>query len=360
MAFVDKLPIDAGELRNIHPGTLPLPSHDLGVIDVVNTTIRTSQYAVSAVGAAGVTTAAVTAGVGVVLVVAAIVWNLIKNHQAVVKAKRRARRTRWQAFYDTGIALINEVYGSTKDFDWSHAHHPDVGFGEYYSLGATFYWWQGGTERRDPSTSAEGFREQVVNSLKGWGLEPTRIMGYDNVALSEELNPQTDFVAKPEKILTTKEILLGIGYTNDDIGQATYEEPFSWLYDFFLIDLPNVKTEQEAKILMDEVDISLKTAGLDSAKFFKAANPSSVPDPTGAQATVAQQPVIIPVSSTTPTVPEIPSPTGAVLLPSTIPVSEEGLKVLVAGMPSWGWFLLAGIGISLLLGGKKKETERRQ
>ena len=111
---------------------------------------------------------------------------------------------------------------------------------------------------------------------------------------------------------------------------------------------------------MDEVDISLKTAGLDSAKFFKAANPSSIPDPTGAQATVSQQPVIIPISSTTPTVPEIPSPTGVIPVSTTIPVSEEGLKVLVAGMPSWGWFLLVGMGISLILGGKKKETERRQ
>jgi len=359
MAFVEKLPMDVGESKNIHPGMLPSPSHNLGAIDVVATSIKGTQYLSSAVGAAGITTMAATAGIGVVLAIAAVAWTMIRNHQAEVKAHRHAREARWQAFYETGIALINEVYGSTKNFDWSYAHNPDEGFGQYYGLGAQFYFWRGGTPR-DPNMSDEDFRAQLLSTIKGYGLDPTRIMGYENVALNEELNPQTDFVAKPEKILTTKEILLGVGYTNDDIGKATYEEPFDWLYGFFLIDLPNIKTEQEAKILMDEVDISLKTAGLDSAKFFKAANPSSIPDPTGAQATVSQQPVVISVSSTSPTVPEIPSPTGAIPVSTTIPVSEEGLKVLVAGMPSWGWFLLAGMGISLLLGGKKKETERRQ
>jgi len=355
MAFVEKLPMDVGEYKNIHPGTLPLPSRDLGAIDVVVTSARVVSTGVSAMGASGVITAGLTAGIGIVIAVVLVVWTLISNNQKRVKARRKARRARWEAFYETGISLINEVYGSTKDFDnigWSHAHNSHGVFGEYYGLGAQFYFWRGGDVKRDPSMSEEDFRVQLLSTIKGYGLDPTRIMGYDNVALSEEFNPQTDFVAKPEKILTVKEILLGMGYTNEDILKVTYEEPFDWLYGFFLIDLPNIKTEQEAKILIDEVDISLKTAGLDSAKFFKAANPSSIPDPTGASATVSQQPVVIPISGTSPTVPEIPTPTGAILVPTTVPVSGEGLKVLVAGMPSWGWFLLAGMGISLLLKGK--------
>jgi len=359
MAFVEKLPMDVGESKNIHPGMLPSPSHDLGVIDVVATSIKGTQYLSSAVGAAGITTVAATAGIGVVLAVAAVAWTMIRNHQAEVKANRRAREARWQAFYETGITLINEVYGSTEDFDWSHAHNPDEGFGQYYGLGAQFYFWRGGTPR-DPNMSDEDFRAQLLSTIKGYGLDPTRIMGYENVALNEELNPRADFVAKPEKILTTKEILIGFGYSTDEINKITFKDSLILFYGAVMIDLPNLKTEQEAKVLMDEIDMFLKVAGLDSAKFFKAANPSSIPDPTGAQSTVSQQSVIIPISSMTPTVPEIPPPTGAISVSTTLPVSEEELKVLVAGMPSWGWFLLAGMGISLLLGGKKRNLRERR
>ena len=337
MAFVDKLPMDMEESRNIHPGFLPQPYNDLGVIDVVNTSISVARVGVGAAGSAGLIAGAATLGVGLILTVVSLIYSWITSNQARVRAHRRARAAKWQAFYETGVVLIKEVYGSTQDFDiigWSHAHNSHGVFGQYYELGKHFYFWRGG-EYRDLSISQEGFRQLLLNIIKGYGLDPTRIMGYENVGLDEELNPKTEFVAFPEKILTAKEILIGSGYSTDEINRITFMDSLTLFYDAVMIDLPNLKTEDEAKSLLNEIDVYLSSMELDPSIFFKKAT-SALPSPQASQSTVAKQPVTI--------------------LSSEVP-KVEAPQVLQAGMPIWGWIVISGIALSAFLGEKHKGRE---
>jgi hypothetical protein len=252
------------------------------------------------------------AGIGIALAAASAIWSMVSSHQAEVKANRQAREARWEAFYETGVAVINEVYGSTQDFDeigWSRAHSEDEGFGQYYGLGAEFYFWSGGTVKRDPNMTPEDFRVELLTTIKNYGLDPTRIMGYANVGLDEQLNPQTDFVAYPEKILTTKEVLIGAGYSADEINKITFKDPLTLFYDAVIIDLPNVKTDSESESLLYSIDLYLRSMGLDPNTFSKKTD-----------------------------------------LPSEVKV--EGVSQ--AGMPSWGWIVIAGIALSAFLGKKSK------
>lgn len=375
MAFVSKLPMVVEESRNIHPRTLPHPpGSSLGKLDPVSTGIQAAETISSTVASLapsgsiigvnvgggvvlGLSTIAL-AGVGLALAVVSIIYNLIMNNQKKVEAMRQARHLRWEAFYENGIALINEVYGSTKDFDragWSRAHSTDEGFGEYYGLGAQFYWWKGGGSHRDLSITEEGFRELLLSTIKGYGLDPTRIMGYQNVGLDEELNPENS--AFPEKVLTAKEILVGAGYSPDQINNITLEDPLALLYDVVVIDFPKVKTEDEAKLLLNNIDIFLSSMGLDSSIFFKKVNASSLPAPTNSGATVVQQPVQVVTSQVDPSIPQtqsIPTPTAAPTIPI---VASAAPEPLAAGMPIWGWILIGGIALSGILRGKFKKEE---
>lgn len=121
---------------------LPGPSHrvSLGALDPLTIGTKVANLAVSYAASTGIITSALATGVGAALAVVVVVYSFVSANQARVKAARRAREARWEAFYQLGVGLITDVYGSTKDFSWSHAHDSDIGFGEYYSLGAIGAW----------------------------------------------------------------------------------------------------------------------------------------------------------------------------------------------------------------------------
>ena len=293
-------------------------TQNFGAVEPVSIATKAINVSVSVGAAAGVLTTALATGVGIALAVVTIVWSLISSHQAKIKAARQARHMRWMAFYQTGIGVITDVYGSTKYFDeegWSHEHDPGSEFGEYYALGALFYWWSGGTSKRDPYTTQEDYRVMLLNYVKAIGLDPTRILGYDNVAIDEEFNPQTDLVAKGEKILTAKEALGGLGYSSDQISK-TNETEMPFVYDLLMIDLPNVSESNQAESIVNDIDFLLMASGLDPKVFHNTIE------------------------------------------------SEMGLKsksdgILTAGLPSWGILATIGIAVSALFGIKSKKSRKK-
>jgi hypothetical protein len=246
---------------------LPGPSYHIsfGVLDPLITGTRVINLATSYVASAGIITSALATGVGAALAVVVVVYSFVTSHQAEVKARRKAREARWEAFYQFGIGLITDVYGSIKDFEWSHAHDPDSGWGEYYNVGAMFYYWSQGAG--DPIDTPEDKRFNLISYLVTEGLEPTRFLGYENVALDESLDAQIDFVHRAEKKVTAKEILMGFGYTAGQLAAITDEEPLIWLYDSFQIDLPNLSSSDQAQIFLNDVTLSLSLMGLDSSMF---------------------------------------------------------------------------------------------
>lgn len=297
---------------------LPTRYHSFGAFDVFTSVTRVANLATSYVASAGIITAGLAAGIGIALAIVTVIYSFVTAHQKRVKALREAREARWLAFYNLGVGLITDIYGSTKDFEWSHAHDSDVGFGEYYSLGAMFYWWTGGTSHRDPSWTPEDFRQYLLEFLISRGLEPTRFMGYENVALDEELNNETDFVHPAEKKVTAKEILIGFGYSQEQFAAIISDEPLLWIHDAFEVDLPNFTEEGQATTFINDVTLALKTLGLDPAIFQNK------------------------VSSL---IAEDKAKSGAAAATST--------SALTASMPTTGWIVIAGIGAVALFGGKK-------
>lgn len=268
---------------------LPGPAHHIGFgqisLDPLVTGTRVVSLATTYAASAGIITSGLATGVGAVLAAVVVVYSFVTSHQAEVKARRKAREARWEAFYQFGIGLITDVYGSIKDFEWSHAHDPDSGWGEYYNVGAMFYYWSQGAG--DPIDTPEDKRFNLVSYLVGEGLEPTRFLGYENVALDESLDAQRDFVHRAEKKITAKEILMGFDYTAGQLATITDEEPLVWLYDSFQIDLPNLSGSDQAQIFLNDVSLSLSLMGLDPSLFqnkvstissegFKKAEPSAV------------------------------------------------------------------------------------
>ena len=301
--------------------TAAAASAEAGAIAVETTTVA----AEGAVGTTiGISTAALTAGIGIAFTVIILAYQLIMANQKKVAANRAARHLRWDQFYAMGVYLINDVYGPDADLDlgWSHAHNADEGFGEYYSLGAMYYWFTGGTERRSclPDDSWDDCRIQCLNYIKSLGLDPTRIMGFENVMIEEEFD-KTGFVSVPEKILTGKEALISLGYSADTINKVTNRETFAIMYDIFFIDLKDVSTEDEAKYTMNQIDIVLTSMGLDPVVFNNAINQQKQ-SVTG----------------------KTPSPIAS--------------SILSAGMPSWGWIIIAGIAVTALAGIKKGKKPR--
>jgi len=240
-------------------------------------------------------------GIGIALAAVAVAYQLISNHQAKVKAKRRAREARVKAFYDIGKSLIYEIYGVGIP-GWSHS--VDTTYpGQYAKVGAHFYYWsnvssiyekeraKGVSEKKlaDREKKVEERRTKIVGIIKSFGLDPTRFMGAANVRANEELHLMNDFVAEPERALVAKEALDFFGYelsTVDALDQAWSVRLFDMINT-----MGKVKTEGDAAKVKYDIENHLRLVGLDPLRFFQETT-STLPSPIYSTSQAMEIPVV--------------------------------------------------------------------
>ena len=184
-------------------------------------------------------------------------------------------------------------------------------------------------------------RKRLVDFLRSLGYNPTRFVGPEKVFPEEELPPKK---ANPaEKVLTLQGLLKFGNYAQDRIANIPSE--FGVKFYDAIFSLGDVTTDEEVMTIAVRIENLCLDEGFNPIPFFKAAfyGETQVPLPTGSSSeTVAQ------VSYSAP---ESEGP--------TLQAEPEIVSLMGAGMPTWGWFLVAGIALSLF-SGKDKKTKKRQ
>lgn len=248
----------------------------------------------AALGVLGVVAAA--AGyIGIVLVVIYVIYSLIMGNQAKVRMYRKIRMMKRERMKEIGVYLIDQVYGMAIpgwSFEAGQQMQPPYTIGEYYDLGSSFYGWSQ-MEPEDPEY--EPRRKFIAIFLRDRGLDPTRIMGFDNVKEGEHLLIMETWVALPERILLTKESLQYLGYESSMVDNLSNDFLIR-MFDM-IKSMGRVKTEEQAVLIKKDIEDWLISASLDPRIFFQKgateAGIASVPSPINSK-TISPQSSLLP------------------------------------------------------------------
>jgi len=266
--------------------------------------------------------------IGIPLAIAGLVYSLFASKKAKKQAEERAQR-----------AYIAALIKAVKEFMAKIGYRENLLEFDQEFAGSFLDIWN-----RYMQTKSEGDRKAIVDLLRNNGFDPTRFVGGDNVRAGEKLSPEQ--ANNAEKHLTTRDFLISIGYpvsiistVSGNFGIGVYNE---------IVAFGKVTTEDEALGIKIQLEDLFIDEGINPFQLYKVAIygeaywPYTTTQVTQAQIIYGAQPEDILIDQGI-------SPLSEYLQGEGISKASLFPSLSLASMPVWGWVLLAGGALSLLM-----------